>query len=364
MAKVDGAKLNPGDTVAFEGGQTFSAALSPWAGLTGTPSQPIFYTSYGSGQATLTAGVYLNSVSYLTLDHLTISNANGPGVGTGGSGSGASHIVVQHSSVTSSYNGGIGGYGIGLRNTLDSDWTISGDDVSNTADSGVFYKGQRVTITGTTLTNNGIGSYCGTGSGQNPCHAIYAKGPGAVVTGNTITNPQTVGVSLRGQNNTVQNNTINGGQKGIAFSSETTTPGTTYIVGNTTNNQTDTGIQIYSGTQSLYESLVVQSNTVYAPAKYGIYVMSGPNSSSTQTVALSNNTVQLTSAAYGYLNLANPVSYTASTYTEHNDQFYGAGTTKPFYVAGKARSWSAYTSWFGTGTEGQGDTVGGVTTSP
>jgi hypothetical protein len=53
-----------------------------------------------------------------------------------------------------------------------------------------------------------------------------------VIIGNTIVRSQTSGVSLRCQNDVVQDNTITGGQKGIDFSSESATGGTTYVLGN------------------------------------------------------------------------------------------------------------------------------------
>ncbi len=355
LAKVDSFGLRPGDTVAFQGGQAFTAPLSPWGGLQGTAAEPIYYTSYGTGRADLTGGVYLSSVSYLTLDGLEITSSAGPGVGTGGRGSGATNIVVRNSSVSSTYSGGIGGYGVALRNPVDSHWTIAGDDISDTADSGIFSIGSSITVEHDTLSSDGIGASCGTGGGQNPCHAVYAKGPGAIVLDNTISSPQSVGISLRAQGDIAQGNSIAGGQKGIAFSSETSTPGTTYIVGNTVSGQSDTGIQVYSGTQPLYESFVIASNTVYDPAGYGIYVMSGPSSATTQTVTLANNLVQAGPPTRGYLNLAYPTSYTRGTYTEQFDLFYGAAGSTPYYVNGSARTWSAYANWFGTGSEGRND---------
>jgi hypothetical protein len=355
MAKVDSFGPKPGDTIAFEGAQTFTASLSPWAGVQGNSSQPIYFTSYSRGQANLAGGIYLNSVDYLTFSNLNITNSGGAGIGTGGSGSGASNIVVSANTISSSYSGGIGGYGIGLRNPLDSQWTITGDTISSTADSGVFSEGTGVTIENDALTSNGIGPYCGTGIGHNECHAIYAKGPDTIVIGNTISNPQDVGVSLRYQNDVVQANTVSGGQKGIAFSSETTTPGTTHILGNTVSGQSDTGIETYSGTRPLYESFVIADNTVYDPVNYGLYLMSGPNSGTSQTLALANNLVQIGSATRGYLNLASPFGYTKSTYTEHYDLFYGAGNSTPYYVGGSARTWKAYSNWFGAGSEGHAD---------
>jgi len=350
MTKVDSAHLQPGDTVAFEGDQIFSSSLAPWGGASGSIDHPIVYTSYGTGRAYLAAGVYLNSVADLTLENLNITNSAGPGIGTGATGTGTTNLTVRDSSVSSTYRGGIGGYGIGLRNTLDSRWTIQNDNISNTADSGVFSKGSAVTIDDNTLANDGIGPYCGTASNQNPCHAIYAKGPKATVTNNTITNPQSDGISLRYQNNIVQHNTISGGQKGIAFNSETTTFGTTYVVGNTLYGQSDTGIELDSGTQPVYESLVVASNTVYNSANYAVYIASGPNSASTQTVTLKDNLFESGAGTEAYLNLAYPTRYTKSTYSERHDTFYGTSSSHPFLVNGTARSWATYTGWFSANT--------------
>jgi hypothetical protein len=221
----------------------------------------------------------------------------------------------------------------------------------------VFSAGSHVTIDQDVFDNNGIGAHCGRSTGQNPCHAIYAKGAGATIVGNAIMNPQTAGISLRGQNNIVQDNAISGGQKGIEFSSETITPGITYILGNTVSGQSDTGIQLYSGTQPLYESFALASNTVYNSANYGVYIGSGPNSGTTQTVTLCNNLVETSSGTgiRAYLNLASPFSYTKSTYREHYDLFYQANSPSPFYVNGTARTWRAYSNWFGVGGEGTND---------
>jgi hypothetical protein len=358
MSRVESFGPKPGATVAFEGGQTFSTSLSPWGGTAGTAAEPIYYTSYGDGQADLTGGIYLNSVAHLTFYGLNVTSASGPGIGTSGGGSGVTDVTVQNSTVSSTYAGGIGGYGIGLRNARDARWSISGDTIAETADSGVASLGSNVTITGNVLADNGVGRYCGTGTGQNPCHAIYAKGPAATVIGNTISSPQTSGVSLRYQGDLVQDNTISGGQKGIAFSSETTTPGTTYILGNSLSGQSDTAIQVDGGTQQLYESFVISSNTVYEPGKYGLYIVSGPDSATSQSITLADNLVEVGGAAAGYLNLAAPIGYTRATYGEHYDSFYGTGSAAPYFVNGTGRSWNTYRGWFGAGSAGQSDMTG------
>ena len=53
LTKVNAATFNPGDIVAFRGGQTFSGTLSPYSG---TPASPVIYTSYGKPNATIAGG--------------------------------------------------------------------------------------------------------------------------------------------------------------------------------------------------------------------------------------------------------------------------------------------------------------------
>src|ERR1700733_11569483 len=53
IARVNRASLQPGDTVLFQGGQTFSGTLTP--PTSGTSSSPITFGSYGSGQAVITS---------------------------------------------------------------------------------------------------------------------------------------------------------------------------------------------------------------------------------------------------------------------------------------------------------------------
>jgi len=355
MNKADAAHLTPGDTVAFQGGATFPEPLS-LQGEMGTSTEPIYYTSYGTGPATLAGGAWLQSVSYIDLTGLTIASASSAGVHSSGSGSGATNVTLRDDSITSSYDSWVGGYGVALLNSLDSGWTIVDDSILNTADSGVFdHAGGPVMIMNNTFINNGIGRHCGPPAtyGVNPCHAIYAKGPSVAAIGNVITNPQSGGVSLRYQNDVVENNTITGGQKGIAFTSETATPGTTYISGNRLSGQSDTGILIAQGTEPLYESFVISGNTVSNPANYDLFVGSGPDSDTTQTVTLTGNVFQVGGAAgvQGYVNLAAPASYTARTYSDRSDNFAGARSTRAFYVDGTARTRAAYSSWSTTSSQ-------------
>jgi hypothetical protein len=336
MTKVDSAGLRPGDTVAFEGGQTFTAPLSPHSNESGTRSRPLTVTSYGSGQALLAGGVFLRSIGYLTLTDLSVTNPSGPGIYSSASGTGVAGIVIEGSAITNTSS-----YGIASNLAADAGWTVQGDVITSTGDSGIYSRGGALTVTANTITDAGTNAAIGW-----PKHGVYAKGPGAVVIGNTIAGSQTSGVSLRYQNDVVQDNTITGGQKGIDFSSESATGGTTYVLGNTVSGTADTGFSMSAGTQPLHEAFVVASNTIDAAANDGAYLSSGSPS-----LTLADNLFEQ-SPSGSYLSMPSPATYTNRTYSEHNDLWYGNSSSTPFLVNGTARTFSAYASWFGAGAVG------------
>ena len=73
VGKVNGAALQPGDVVLFEGGATFSdAALMP--SRSGTSGARIVYGSYGSGRAALPRGIWLRSVSSIEVRDFRIAS--------------------------------------------------------------------------------------------------------------------------------------------------------------------------------------------------------------------------------------------------------------------------------------------------
>jgi hypothetical protein len=332
MTKVEAAGLLPGDTVAFRGGQSFSAPLSPYSNENGTSSEPITFTSYGAGPATLSAGVFLGSVSYLTLDDLNVTNPSGPGVFSSSTGTGVTGLVIQRSTISNTST-----YGIASRLALDASWTVRGSTIQNTGDSGIFFLGSGLTATGNTIRD------AGTNPGITwPKHGVYAKGPNVTILDNTIAGAQTSGVSLRYQNDIVQDNRIAGGQKGIDFNSETTTPGTTYVLGNTISGTRDTGISISTGSEPLQESFVIASNTVSGAGNYAAYFISGSPS-----LKLANNLFE--TAGTGYLNMPSPVNYTAASYGENDDLWYGESSSAPFFLNGSARTFATYSGWFGAG---------------
>ncbi len=383
MTQVDRAALQPGDTVAFEGGESFSSSLAPWASLNGTPTAPITYTSYGLGDADLTGGVFLESASYLVLNDLNISSSVSRGIGTASASdpgsTGVTHVTVENSTISSTYDAGEGGYGIGVGNKADGYWLIENDNIVNTADSGIASVGANMTVENSTFSDNGVGSHCGddpaTGwasTTNNPCHAIYAKSPDWTIEDNHITNSATTdqyistfsAITLRGQDNLVEGNTIDGGANGINFWSETTTPGTSYIENNSISNQIQGGFQTGAGTEPIVESFVISGNTVTNSGGYDAFFYPAV---SPATLTLTGNTFQATPTG-AYLNLANPPlneppgllstasnPYTGSTFTENNNSFTGTSNPEPWFIAGQGLTWAAYTNYFGAASEGQND---------
>src|ERR1022692_2470135 len=109
VAKVNSTTLNAGDTVLFNGGNTFAGtALAPTT--SGTSGSPITYGSYGTGNATITNtgsgnAVYLYNVGGYVVENLTLTGPGGATAGAGvwfESGSGAQHAPVTISGVTAS----------------------------------------------------------------------------------------------------------------------------------------------------------------------------------------------------------------------------------------------------------------------
>ncbi len=76
LAKVNAQTFAPGDTISFEGGQTFSGTLTVTS--SGSPGNPITYTSYGTGRATINSGNasgLLSGQSYISISKLNFVGA-------------------------------------------------------------------------------------------------------------------------------------------------------------------------------------------------------------------------------------------------------------------------------------------------
>jgi hypothetical protein len=72
IAKVNGSSFSPGDVISFNGGQTFTGPLVPPS--SGSVGNPIVFTSYGTGRATISSAANVRGVFILNLSNITVSN--------------------------------------------------------------------------------------------------------------------------------------------------------------------------------------------------------------------------------------------------------------------------------------------------
>lgn len=149
IGRVNQAVFNPGDTILFQGGATFSGNLIFDANDAGTSQSPIIVGSYGSGRATLSAGsgdgITIHDTAGFFLSNLNIQGA-GPGVNTA---TGVdllndlpgvvhlSHVYMDSVDVS-----GFGFVGIGIGSTTltggFTDVSITNSTVHNDCESGIF----------------------------------------------------------------------------------------------------------------------------------------------------------------------------------------------------------------------------------
>lgn len=257
VRRVNGASLDPGDGVLFEGGRTFSdSALSPRR--SGSARRPIVYGSYGSRQARLPEGVHLLNVSSLAFQNLKISGAR-QAVLASASGR-ASDITIERMTISDS------GIAIDSASDADSGWTIRDNAISRIGDSGMILSGSSFSITGNSILRTGID-----GSIDYPKHGIYLKVVDARVRHNTIHGFQTSAVSVRYRNSVIERNDIGDGRFGLAWHQYDPSPGTSYWRHNTISRTTVAGI--YVSPQDVAgptrESFVITDNTLSKRA--GVY---------------------------------------------------------------------------------------------
>jgi putative cofactor-binding repeat protein len=259
VGRVNNTTLNPGDTVLFQGGATFSDDTLI-AGDSGTSTRRITFGSYGAGRATLTEGIWFSSVNYLTFENLAISGPN-QGILASGGGSGADHILIRDVAISDV------GIGINSANAADDDWTIVGSEIDDTGDSGLILQGTGFTVAGNTITDTGTDASLTYGK-----HGIYLKAADARVTGNTIRNFSANGVSARYRNSVVEGNVIENGAIGIAWFQEDGTAGTSEWRGNRVAGTTDACIYVSASDSAgaTSESFVIAGNVLSKSS--GVYM--------------------------------------------------------------------------------------------
>src|SRR4051794_27305910 len=57
IAKINSVSFLPGDVILLQGGVTFSGNINKPTGVGGTNGNPVTFSSYGSGKATISSGV-------------------------------------------------------------------------------------------------------------------------------------------------------------------------------------------------------------------------------------------------------------------------------------------------------------------
>ena len=140
IRRVNDARLQPGDTVLFQGGATFTdTTLTP--GTSGVVGNPISYGSYGVGDATISNGdgaVWFSGRDYLTFQNLRLTTGNANGVIFAGSSGRSTHIVLRNSILFDSNYAAINQPG-----SDDASWLIRGNVIHHVGDSAMILAGSR-----------------------------------------------------------------------------------------------------------------------------------------------------------------------------------------------------------------------------
>jgi len=243
--KVNNTSLAPGDTVLFQGGQTFSdATLMP--STSGTSSAPIHFGSYGSGRAQLDSSngqdVWIPGGHHdLAFDNLDFTGSSNLFV-SAASGSGVYDISLTNSSLHDTP-----ALAVNIANTADHDWTISNVTINHTGDSAILTWGSNVTVSGSTISDAGWNTSISWAK-----HGVYAKGPSTTISGDDFSNiPNGQAISLRFHGARVYDNTIHDTPYAIGFFDYDTAAapqGTNYVYDNRIWNVSGWGFY-YSGQQ-------------------------------------------------------------------------------------------------------------------
>lgn len=318
VTRVDNASLAPGATVLFQGGATFSDnTLMPTA--SGTASAPITFGSYGSGRATISnanGAVWFSGKNYLTFTNLALnSRGSQNAVFTSSASAPSAYIALRNSLVN-----GTAGNGVRSSSTGDHDWTLSGDTITGTGDSGVLIFGSGFTVDSSTISHTGLNS-----SLSYAKHGIYAKGPNVTISNDDFFDNETgQAISLRFHGARIFGNQIHDTPYAIAFFDDdpaAAPQGTDYVYSNRLWNIS--GYAFYYDGQSSplgqapSVSFVLASNTIGLTSGAEAINVS-PSGSAHVTIA--NNIV---SGSYG--SALRP----ASTTSETHNLWYGAGSNVP-----------------------------------
>jgi hypothetical protein len=220
VAHVTLAQLRPGDGVLFEGGATFDDATLE-VRPSGTAAKPIVYGSYGPGRARLPQGVFLAGAGGIVIQDLEIAGADQGIHSAGSSDTGSRAVTIQRNRILDT------GIAINSAHAGDADWTIQGNEVARTRDSGLIVSGEHARISANSVSDTGRDQGISYGK-----HGIYLKGAHGTVTGNRIRGFADSGVSVRRRDSRVEGNDIQDGPIGISWFQEDPAAGTSHWVDN------------------------------------------------------------------------------------------------------------------------------------
>lgn len=333
VGHVNGASLQPGDTVLFQGGSTFSdTSLMP--AQSGSASAPITFGSYGSGKANLSGGIWFSQKSYLTFDGLAVDAGSSPGdlsaIQASASGTGSTNIVITNCALTHVR------IGINSANPGDGNWTIGNNLIQYTRDSGAIVLGHDLAFTNNSILDTGQDSSIAYGK-----HGVYAKGPSLTFRGNVIRRFSANGISLRYHDALVVGNTISDGPIGIAwFQVDPGTGGTTTIAYNRISNTSSSGIYVSPSDAggSTRESFVIADNTVSGSGGNG-----GDLGATAGSLTLANNVFA------GAVSPALRVFTPGGTYSEHHDSFSSTSAATQIVLGANWLTLAAYRTASGQG---------------
>lgn len=333
IGRVNRARLQPGDTVLFAAGATFTdTTLTPPA--SGAPGAPIVFASYGPGKATLAnpdGAVWFSGVSYVTFRSLVLTTGSSNAVIFAGSDGQSMHITLRDSVLRDSNDAAIN-----QPNPRDSSWLIRNNLIRHVGDSAMILAGSSDVVWGNTIKDVGWNSEL-----DYAKHGIYAKGRGVLVERNVISGFQNSGISLRYSSARVIANTISAGPTAIAFFHEDDRVGTSFVQGNHISNVTRAGFYYDLGTG---ENFVVTGNTFQMAGGTTLDIAGKPDS----RLAVSGNRFL---GSYEYALSAESI-VGSPVFSEFNNGFAGAPR---FAWGGRSLSFQQYRAQSG---QGSGDRVG------
>ncbi len=318
IARVNSVALRPGDTVLFEGGQTFSdATLNPPS--SGEGDAPITFGSYGRGRATIAnsdGAVEFAGKDYLVFENLRMTTEGSSHGILAGSPSAASVGITIRNSVFEN----TASFGVNIPAPGDTDWQVQGNTFTHIGDSAVISLGARTVVSGNRISDIGWSGL------SYATHGVYAKGPDQVISANDISGvPNGQAVSIRFHGIRVFDNAIHDTPYAVGFfDNDTASPpqGTSYVYKNRVWNLTG-WFFYYAGEldpsgNAPSVSFVVAGNTVsHVDASESVNV----SESRDADVTFANNVV---TGSYGSAFRA-----VADRTSEHHNLWHGASSNVP-----------------------------------